>query len=298
MKDFNFTKIELIEKGMASDKKYYVEDSNQNSMLLRIADIAEYDQKKLEYSLIKNIATIGVPMSEPIGFGICDDGKSVYTLLSWIKGKEVESVLPTLSNLEQYDLGLQSGKILNQIHSIPVTQNTNNWAERYFSVINERLDAYRTEGVAFKGDSLILEYLKYNEKLLQNRPQCYHHGDYHSGNMILSKEGDLSIIDWHTVDFDNYGDPWYEFNRIDGKFPSFNSGQIDGYFDGNPPKEFWALLAYYLSASAITSIVWAKYFAPKELASILKLNTEILEWYDNMQNLIPKWYKTYWLNNV
>lgn len=68
------------------------------------------------------------------------------------------------------------------------------------------------------------------------------------GNMIYSPKGELNIIDWHTVDFENYGDPWYEFNRIGVEYSDFASGQIDGYFQDNVPEEFWELFAFYLSA--------------------------------------------------
>ncbi|MFA9378341.1 MAG: hypothetical protein ACERKZ_16595 [Lachnotalea sp.] len=109
--------------------------------------------------------------------------------------------------------------------------------------------------------------------------------------MIRTYQYELYVIDWHMVDFNIYGDPWYEFNRIGIEYPAFAVGQIDGYFENNPPESFWMLLEYYLSASAITSIVWAKYFAPERLHSILQLNLNILNWYDGMQNPIPTWYR-------
>jgi serine/threonine-protein kinase len=56
------------------------------------------------------------------------------------------------------------------------------------------------------------------------------------------------------------------------------------------PVKFWKLLAYYLAASTITSIVWAKYFAPERVQAILKMNTDILYWFDGMKNPIPTWY--------
>lgn len=110
------------------------------------------------------------------------------------------------------------------------------------------------------------------------------------GNLIVSPDEQLYVIDWHMVDFENYGDPWYEFNRLGIEFPAFASGQIDGYFNSRPPEEFWKLLSYYLVASAITSIVWSKYFAPERLDSIIKLNKDILAWTDNLKNPIPSWY--------
>jgi len=108
-------------------------------------------------------------------------------------------------------------------------------------------------------------------------------------NMILSEDKEIFIIDWHTVDFENYGDPWIELARYSDN-PYFTSGQINGYFMGAPQKEFWALFAYYLATSAITSIVWAKYFAPERLSSIIQLNRDVLVWFDNMKNPVPSWY--------
>jgi aminoglycoside phosphotransferase (APT) family kinase protein len=291
IKDYDtFLKIQQINKGMSSDKKYYIETAGGQRLLLRIADISEYERKKAEFDIMKKAVMLGIPMPQPFDFGICDSGKSVYTLLTWIDGKEVETILPGLTESEQYSLGVKSGEILLKIHTIPVPENADDWAARYFSVIDKRLAAFRSEGVPFDGDATILDFIESNRCLLKNRPQCRHHGDYHEGNMIISESGELSIIDWHTVDFDNYGDPWYEFNRIGTVFPAFASGQIDGYFHGKPPKEFWTLLAYYLAASAITSIVWAKYFAPERLNAILQLNVDVLHWFDNMENPVPTWY--------
>ncbi|WFR55622.1 phosphotransferase [Anaerocolumna sp. AGMB13025] len=285
-----FSKIEPITKGMSGDKKYYIETTEGKHLLLRIADSSEYLKKKTEYEVMKEMSACNVPMPSPIDFGICDNGKSVYTLLSWIEGVEVESILGTLSAKEQYQMGLESGKILKKIHGVQAKDGISDWSERYFSVINPRIAAFHSDGVRFPGDTIILDYLERNRELLNNRPQCRHHGDYHMGNMIQTVSGNLSIIDWHTVDFDNYGDPWYEFNRIGVECAEFASGQINGYFDNEVPDKFWMLLLYYLSASAITSIVWAKYFAPDEMPSILKMNTDIICSFDDMKNPVPTWY--------
>jgi serine/threonine-protein kinase len=287
-----FEKIQPINKGMSADEKYYIEDTDGKHFLLRVADSSEYNQKKAEYEIIKNMNSLGVPMSFPVDFGVCNGGKNVYTLLSWVEGEEVETILSTLTESEQYKLGIKSGEILRKIHSLPAPQGSDNWLTRYSLVIDKRLDAFRSEGVPFDGDKIILNYLDVNKLLLDNRPQCYHHGDYHMGNIIQSKDGSLFVIDWHMVDFNNYGDPWYEFNRLGTDFPAFASGQIDGYFNSKPPELFWKLLAYYLSASAITSIVWSKYFAPERLQSIIKLNKDILYWFNDMKSVEPIWYRS------
>lgn len=232
-------------------------------------------------------------MPTPVDFGSCENGRCVYTLLDWIEGIEVEDYLSTLTEKEQYLLGVKAGAILKKIHEDSYKENSINWSERYFTIIKPRIDAYKSEGEPFEGANEILDYLEDNKYLLDSRPQCQHHGDYHIGNMILSKESKLFIIDWHTVDFMNFGDPWYEFNRVDTEFTAFTSGQISGYFEGEVPLKFWKLFAYYFAASTITSIVWAKYYSPESLEEIQKKNKDVFVWFENMKNPIPTWYKRY-----
>lgn len=65
---------EPINKGWSSDKKYCVTDKNGTRYLLRVSDIAEYDKKKSEFDMMKQVAALGVPMCQPIEFGTCDEG--------------------------------------------------------------------------------------------------------------------------------------------------------------------------------------------------------------------------------
>ncbi|MGN0666643.1 MAG: aminoglycoside phosphotransferase family protein [Huintestinicola sp.] len=283
-----FDKVTEISKGMSGDKKYKCIDREGHVFLLRSSDLKEYDIKLKEYEFLKKLNKSDLPIPKCIDF--MKEGDSVYTLLSWIDGEETEKVLPHLNEGEQYEMGVKAGKILAKIHkAAALEEDPGNWYDRYFEVIDPRLEAYRTKGIAFEGADLILDFIEENKYLLKQRKQCGHHGDYHMGNLI-TKNGEVFVIDWHTVDFDNIGDPWYEFNRVGVEYPAFASGQIDGYFDGNIPEEFWKLFALYHSASAVTSIVWAKYYAPSKLDSIIKLNKNVLAWFDNMERAIPTWY--------
>ena len=283
-----FDEVIEISKGMSGDKKYKCIDRDGNRFLLRLSDLKEYDRKLKEYDFLERLNKSNLPVSKCVEFKKEKD--SVYTLLSWIDGEEVEKILPRLNESEQYEMGIKAGKILAKIHeAATLEEKPSNWYDRYFEVIEPRLEAYRTEGIPFEGADSILNFIEENKYLLKQREQCGHHGDYHMGNLI-TKDGAVFVIDWHTVDFDNIGDPWYEFNRVGVEYPAFASGQIDGYFDGKIPEEFWKLFALYFSASAITSIVWAKYFAPSELNNIIRLNKNVLVWFDYMKQSIPTWY--------
>lgn len=288
---YHFVKTSFITKGLSGDKKYYLETDDGQRFLARISERSEYERKKAEYRLLQTVkCRTGIPMPVPLGFGYCTDNSKIYTLLTWVDGEDAEKVLPKLSQKEQYRIGTEAGRILRELHDKNPMECNEGWQTRYFSVIGPRLEAYRNEGTPFEGSTQILDYIDTNKNLLVNRPQTLHHGDFHLGNMVISKSGHISLIDWDTADFGNIGDPWYEFHSIGTESPAFAAGQIDGYFEYAVPGIFWRLLAFYQAGSAITSIVWAKYHAPQCMDEIMKRNTDILCWYEGMKKSVPTWY--------
>jgi len=145
-----FIKIEPVNKGWSADKKYYIETVDGKRLLLRVADISEYDRKKSEYGMMERLAALGVPMSLPVAFGVCDHGGSVYSLLTWSDGEDAETVLPTLTETEQYVLGLKSGEILRKIHSIPAPESQEEWSSRFNRKTDQKIKKYRECGICFE----------------------------------------------------------------------------------------------------------------------------------------------------
>ncbi len=291
IKDYNtFIKVESIDKGWSNDKKYYIEDADGRRLLLRIADISQYNRKKIEFEMMKRVAALGVQMSQPLDFRVCNNGKSVYLLLTWCDGEEAEVILPHLTETEQYMLGIKSGKILRLIHSISAPKEQEEWSIRFNRKTDNKIEKYKACGVKFHGDDKIIGYIENNRHLLSDRPQCYQHGDYHVGNMIISPDSRLSIIDFNRFDF---GDPWEEFNRVVWSAtvsPHFATGQLNGYFSGKTPIEFFRLLAFYISSNTLSSIYWAIQFGEEEISIMKNQARDVLSWFDNMNNPVPTWY--------
>jgi len=288
MCEFHFIKKQPLLKGWSSDKKYCVTAADEKKYLLRVSPIEQQERKMAEFQLMKRVAALGVPMCQPIEFGTCKEG--VYSLQSWIDGQDAEDIIPLLSDTEQYVYGLEAGRILKKIHSIPAPKEQEDWESRYNHKIDRKIKLYTDCLIKFDGADRMLAYINENRHLLKNRPQVFQHGDYHIGNMMIDQDGHLQIIDF---DRDDYGDPWEEFNRIvwcAQKSPLFASGQINGYFDGDVPVVFWRLLALYLCVGTVASIPWAIPFGQGEIEIMLTLASQVLQWYDNMQNLMPSWY--------
>ena len=238
--------------------------------------------------MMKQVSALGVPMCQPIEFGTCDEG--VYSIQSWIDGEDAEEVIATLSDTEQYVYGLEAGRILKKIHSIPAPATQEDWEARFNRKMNYKIQKYNECPLKYENGQAFIDYINENRHLLKDRPQTYQHGDYHIGNMMIGRDKKLYIIDFNRND---YGDPWEEFNRIvwvSQKSSCFASGMVNGYFDNDVPMAFWKLLALYISSNTLSSLFWAIPFGEEQIQVMINQAKDVLSWYDNMKNPIPTWY--------
>ena len=90
--------------------------------------------------MMKQVASFGVPMCQPIEFGTCDEG--VYSIQSWFDGDDAEEVIATLSDTEQYVYGLEAGRILKKIHSIPAPATQEDWEIRFNCKMDYKIKKY------------------------------------------------------------------------------------------------------------------------------------------------------------
>ncbi|MCL2217590.1 MAG: phosphotransferase [Defluviitaleaceae bacterium] len=283
-----FTAIEPIHKGWSGDKKYRVTEKDGTISLLRISPQSRYEARKSLFAMLKLVAEMGIPMCLPLEFGTCKDG--AYSIQSWIDGEDLEPILSRLPKTEQYALGVKSGKVLRKMHTIPAPEKQENWAALFNRKTDTKIRKYKECGLRFNGDTYALDYIEQNRYLLENRPRCFQHGDYHVGNMML-ENGELKIIDFDRYDF---GDPWEEFNCIVWSAAAssvFASGQLHGYFDGEPPTEFFKLLAFYIAGNTLSSVYWAIPFGQSEIDTMVKQSQDVLGWYDDMKTPVPAWYQ-------
>ncbi len=229
-------------------------------------------------------------MCLPLEFGTCKEG--VYSIQSWIDGQDASTVITGLETKEQYRYGFDAGTILAKIHTIPAPENVTDWATLFNAKIDRKIAMYEECPLKYEsGADAFLEYIAQNRHLLNGRPQCYQHGDYHIGNMMIDRNGILTVIDF---DRDDFGDPWEEFNRIVWSAqasPAFASGMVDGYFNGDVPIDFWKLLALYISSNTLSSLPWAIPFGEEEIQVMRTQAMQVLLWYDGMRQLVPSWYQ-------
>ena len=74
--------------------------------------------------------------------------------------------------------------------------------------------------------------------------------------------------------------------------PPFAAGMVDGYFNKNPPSEFWKCLAFYIASNTLSSVYWAMDYGQGEMDVMLRQTQDVISWYDGFDTVIPSWYIT------
>ena len=283
-----FTRLEEVRAGWSGDRKYHAWDDGGQEFFLRLSPPEKWEKAQSAFALQEKAFQLGLPVSEPIE--LAQEEGQVRFVERWLPGQMAEDALPALPQEEQYRLGREAGEILRALHTIPAPAEAEDWESRFNRKIERKIQLYRECPLHYENGEAFVRYLEENRGLLHGRPQCRQHGDYHAGNMML-QDGKLTVIDFDRFD---WGDPWEEFNRIPWcvqASPAFASGMVDGYFGGEPPLEFWKLLALYISSNTLGALPWAVPFGEEQMDIMREQAAQVLDWYDGMENPVPRWYR-------
>lgn len=288
----NWKEISQINKGWSTDEKFYVKDMKGEKFLIKLNGISEFDKKQSEFNAIKLISSSQINMSNPIDFGTCCNNQKVYMILTWIDGESAEEILPNLSEIEQYKLGIEAGTILRKIHSIPIESIIIECERIFRKKVETKILQYENCGIKVPNDKRFLEFIFKNIRYLNNINQTIRHGDYHVGNLIITQDRKIGVIDFNRFDF---GDPWKEFNRLmtfSRKISiSFAKGQIDGYFTNEVPDLFFKLSALYTAYDSLFSIISTIPFGEEDIKNTICFSKMIFDDYNGFDSYVPKWYK-------
>ncbi len=286
----NWESVTPIEKGWSKDRKFLVKTIDGELQLLRLSAGERYEAKKKEYEIISKYSTLGIPMSMPIAFGRCNDGQDTYMLLSWVEGKDLEEVLPGLSEEDQYRLGRQAGEILRKIHSIPLAlEDVPEFTKREKKLV--QLAQYECSSVRIPDDEPAIRFVRDHINDIWTVPPVYLHGDFHPGNLIYRSDGSIGVIDFNRWEV---GDPYEDFYKLESFVVELSIpyciGEIDAYFHDGVPEEFWLANAEYVAHASLYSIKWAEPFGQKDVDGMVERALTARADFDNFQNIIPKWY--------
>jgi aminoglycoside phosphotransferase (APT) family kinase protein len=285
--------VEEIHAGWSKDRKYLVRDRAGQPFVLRTAERSRFQAKQREFRLLQKFNALNFPMSQALSMGLCSQGQLVYLLLSWVEGQSLETALPGLPPKQQFQLGLQAGKILRSMHDLPVEDADRRPFDRGAQKLR-KFDGYVASPLRVPGDESAVEFVRANLPRIDALPLVYQHGDFHTGNLLLTPAGAVGVIDFNRCDC---GDRYEEFYKLESfsveVSAPFSVGQIQGYFSGPPPAEFWEILAIYAAYAALYSIVWAIPFGDAEIQGMQARCRRTFADYDGFRSLIPRWYREF-----
>ena len=283
--------VKKVEAGWSSDVKYYVLDAHNREYMLRLSDISQDQSKRIEFERIQNFNTLDFEMSRAVEFGTCNTGSMVYMLLTWVAGESLESSLKVLSEHKQYELGIKAGKILKAIHDLPTIEVVDVLAKK--EKMLEKLARYERCGYRVEQDDKIINYIKSHLDDLNDLKEVMNHGDYHVGNLILTSDFEVGVIDFNRMQVSDHVEDFYKVQsfNVEVSIP-FSIGQIHGYFQGNPSEEFWKVLALYNAYAALNSITWATKFGQEEIEGMIRRCRQTMKDYDSFTQVVPRWYVT------
>jgi aminoglycoside phosphotransferase (APT) family kinase protein len=281
--------------GWSKDRKYQIILQNGQKCLLRISPIDQMERKQKEFAVVQRFNRLPHIMSRVISFGstLWEGEPSVYMLLSWVEGESLEDALPRLTPRQQYQAGRQAGSILKDFHSLPLKTEFTPSPEKKRQSILDKLEEYKASAhLRIAGDEKIIQFITGHIKLIRQDKPALCHGDYHPGNLILTPEGSIGVIDFNRCRVSDSAEDFYKLQFF-GKECSipYCVGQIDGYFDSEPPKEFWELLAVYCAWSSLYSVKWAEPFGMFDVSNMARRRKECLEDYEWFHRISPKWFE-------
>ncbi|KQC14815.1 MAG: hypothetical protein APR63_13330 [Desulfuromonas sp. SDB] len=289
-KNHDWINIRQIKKGWSNDKKYQVVDNSGNVFLLRISPFSELERRKAEYKLINSLTGLKIPIPRAVKFGLCGEKKFVYMVITWVSGNDATKELPVLSKREQYNLGLQAGKILQAIHLKKQPMENEIWTERYTKKIHRIIDKYMNCPKKLSYGQKIIDFLTSNIYLLNDRDTTLQHGDYHIGSFVIDQNQQLGVIDFNRS---GIGDPWEEYDRFVFTWSlssAFAVGQVNAYFNGGVPDNFFKLMSLYNAANMLASIPWAIPFGNREIKKMIDNCDLVYNSYNGFTTYIPNWY--------
>lgn len=284
--------VDCIHLGWSSDKKYRV-TKNDQTFLIRLSPVEFLENKNKEFQLIKKCNKL-ITCSEAIACStVSNKSTMAYMILSYIKGESLDIALNSFTNEEQYQLGIEAGRILKKIHSIDLESVDGKEVLSNLEMKKrEQLDRFINSHHNLPHQEKIVAYVSNHLNKIGKQRVVYQHGDFHPGNIIIDDKRELHIIDFNRCDI---GDPYEEFLKIAlftvESSTFFSLGQIDGYFNHHIPDRFWEMLKIYSLHSSLFSIIWADGFGPAEVDGMIKRYHRIYSDYMELKNLVPKWVK-------
>lgn len=297
-------RVARITKGFSFDEKYLLTCGDNVNYLLRITrtrNPAQRERKMAEYEVLRRLMDHSSLVPGARSFGTAADGALCFMVLSYFAGNDGEEVLCTYSEAEQYRLGVRAGAELKKLHALPAPASVPDWHEAFRAKTERKITGVAGAGLDLPGVDArgLASFFMDNIRCIKNTRQTFLHDDYHPGNLIFCN-GELSgIIDFNRFD---WGDPVHDFVKLAyftrAQSIAFCTGQIHGYFLGEPPDEFWKRYALYCAATVFSDTLWSHQYEETSGSAGEAGRSEqrirmVVSDHEGFTRDVPGWYRKY-----
>lgn len=276
--------IKDIEK--ISDSKYKIITENA-SYVLGLYDINKFNDIKDENKINNYLENIGLFPLKVFDMGIMPDIAKSYKVFEYRDEISLKDYFKTSTNKENYELGIQFGKILKNIHFKNLKTPNKDWNSYVVTSVNLLL--YRHGLIEYKDDKdyILIDYLKENSYLTKNTTNNLLYNNLSDKNIRVYENDKLDIRGLKKL---NYGDgisDFVEINRIAINYPDFSRGCIYGYKEGKSlPRKFFRLLIFYQVYAILKSLLDIRENKKSYLS--LEETEEIIKMYDEFSVIYPE----------
>jgi aminoglycoside phosphotransferase (APT) family kinase protein len=282
----NNLSFEFIDEGFSVDEKWCVDQT----YLVRISPNGNRERLDLQANLINAAHENDLHIPFVYEVGIHND--KPYMILDYMQGENGRVMLPKLSMEVQYRIGQQVGQTLYKMHQIPAPVSYSSWDHRWISRVRRLLPRFEDIAVGNKRYQKVARFVMNHLHLIEGRPSCVQHYDFHPGNILIHEEQFTGLIDMQKI---TYADPFNEFYKMEYfNVPiskSYSRGVLDGYHENKGiPDSFWELHRLYAAIHIMSAEVWANEIALDQ-QDRFKIYTDFtISQFDDFNLLIPKWY--------
>ena len=255
LRDVN--RVELLDRGDSTDRKYVLWEGGQPQYILRLSDIEIHECRETDFEMMQRQFERGVQCPEPHLYGVMQDGSSCYVLIGYLQGENAEEVLPLLDEAQQFEIGFDAGQELHRMHEVRHTDSNFDWPNRREDEYRRYVRDVHALGLEFPGQDRAETFVEANLDLLRAAPIRFKHGDYHAGNVIVRDRRFVGVIDFSDL---CWGDPVEDFYKTSWRSAPlsvpFARGVVHGYLSGEVPKDFWRRYNLYVAMGIFFSLVW------------------------------------------
>ncbi|MDT0017532.1 phosphotransferase family protein [Listeria swaminathanii] len=276
--------VSEIKKGFSIDKKYQVDET----YLVRVFPKELLQKRKQEFEIIQALGfqTPFVPRAYDFG---CTGGEG-YMIIGYVRGEDAENGMINLSYSEQFKAGFSAGKLLREIHEIPLAVPEMDWFNFQTAKFKRKVQELKKLEISAPFLIETEKFVHENLSRLKNRPICLQHGDFHPANIILADKKFAGLIDFNRLEF---GDPLFDLAKI-GFFTTevsipFAQANILGYIEKEQLTDFWELYALYAAMHLLAAVSWAAGDESRNLDKLMNYAAKTAASHDNFQRLVPYW---------